>query len=252
VAGPVKVADNSGYYTVRRGDNLWTISRAFQVSIPAIRSHNGLRSDNLRIGQRIRIPGQGLQTQSSQPTIGPSASSQRVSIPEGGISYRVKRGDNLTAIAQRHGVSIEQIRSANSLRSDNIQVGQTIRIPGVGGQLQQMASSEPKVHVVRRGENLWMISKRYGVTIDELRAANRMRGDQVRIGQKLSIPSEQQAGGSYLAPSRKTVHVVRRGENLWMISQKYGASIQQIKRVNNLSESRIIPGKRLLIPSSSS
>ncbi|TVQ78032.1 MAG: LysM peptidoglycan-binding domain-containing protein [Bradymonadales bacterium] len=249
VAGPVRVADNSGFYTVRRGDNLWRISRSFRVSIPALRSANSLSSDTLRPGQRLRIPGQGQAVQSSQAAV--ASSSATPSAASGGTSvvHRVRPGDTLWAISQQYQVTVAQIRSANSLRGDQIRVGQQLRIPGAS--VAAATASEPRVHVVRRGENLWMISRRYGVSIPEIRSANSLRGDRLQIGQRLTIPAVGQAGGSQRQGERQ-IHIVRRGENLWMISQRYGTTIQQIKRANDLSESRIMPGKRLVIPPNAS
>ncbi|MBU2098807.1 MAG: N-acetylmuramoyl-L-alanine amidase [Gammaproteobacteria bacterium] len=104
--------------------------------------------------------------------------------------YVVSRGDSLSLIAQRNNVSLSQLRSANNLRSDNIQIGQTLRIPGSGPALIA-ASAPPQVseHTIVRGETLSGIAQRYSISLSRLREANQLRNDTIRVGQVLVIPA---------------------------------------------------------------
>ncbi|MDP2128648.1 MAG: N-acetylmuramoyl-L-alanine amidase [Pseudohongiella sp.] len=104
--------------------------------------------------------------------------------------YVVTRGDSLSLIAQRNNVSLSQLRSANNLRSDNIQVGQKLRIPGAGPTLVA-ASAPPQVsqHTIARGETLSGIAQRYSISLSRLREANQLRNDTIRVGQVLVIPA---------------------------------------------------------------
>lgn len=104
--------------------------------------------------------------------------------------YVVVRGDSLSLIAQRHNVSLSQLRSANSLRSDTIHVSQTLRIPS-GGPALIAAVAPPQVseHTIARGETLSGIAARYSISLSRLREANRLRNDTIRVGQVLVIPA---------------------------------------------------------------
>jgi len=97
------------------------------------------------------------------------------------LIYKVERGDNLTRIARRFGVSIEDIVRANHLkRGDHLGVGDLLLVVA--------AEQEPVVHTVKRGENLTLIAQRYGVSLDSLLQANRLdRSDFLRVGQELVI-----------------------------------------------------------------
>ena len=103
--------------------------------------------------------------------------------------YIVGRGDSLSLIAQRHNVSLSQLRSANSLRSDTIHIGQSLRIPGAGPALIAVAAP-PQVseHTITRGETLSGIAARYSISLSRLREANHLRNDTIRVGQVLVIP----------------------------------------------------------------
>lgn len=103
--------------------------------------------------------------------------------------YVVQRGDSLSLIAQRHNVNVSQLRAANSLRGDIVQLGQTLTIPG-GGPVP-VVSAPPTVseHTISRGETLSGIAQRYRVSLSRLREANDLRNDTIRIGQVLLIPA---------------------------------------------------------------
>lgn len=104
--------------------------------------------------------------------------------------YIVARGDSLSLIAQRHNVSLSHLRSANSLRTDTIHVGQALRIPGAGPALiAAVAPAQVSEHTITRGETLSGIAARYSVSVSRLREANRLRNDTIRVGQVLLIPT---------------------------------------------------------------
>lgn len=99
---------------------------------------------------------------------------------DGSVSYTVKRGDTLAAIARDGGVSVAELRDANNLSGDRILAGQTLLVPPTAG--------EPLVHVVVRGENLSVIARRHEVSVAAIRQANGLKSDQILVGQQLLIP----------------------------------------------------------------
>lgn len=110
--------------------------------------------------------------------------------------YRIRRGDTLSRIAQRHGVSIASIKDFNSLRNiHTLRVGQKLVIPvsvkrkRTNSQSHRtvVASSKERKHVVANGETLWSISRRYGCSVDQLKRWNKMRSTSIRAGQVISI-----------------------------------------------------------------
>ncbi len=95
-------------YTVKSGDTLWLLANRFGTTVDDIKRLNGLRSDNLQIGQVLQIP-----TQQSSPY----------------FDYTVKSGDTLWLLANRFGTTVDEIKQMNGLKSDNLQIGQVLRIP---------------------------------------------------------------------------------------------------------------------------
>lgn len=113
--------------------------------------------------------------------------------------YLVRNGDSLWSIANRNGTTVAALRSANSLGSDLLQVGQKLQIPAIGSGPAQVAAApavvetvavaEPQEvsHKVRRGETLWRIARRYGSSVDHLRSENGLAGDLLQVGQVLRV-----------------------------------------------------------------
>ncbi len=97
-------------------------------------------------------------------------------------TYMVKRGDSLSVIAQRYGVSMSELKSANGLSSNTIRIGQELKIPGAD-------SLEAEEHTIRRGETLSEIAQRYQISLGSLRQANNITSDRIMVGQVLKIPN---------------------------------------------------------------
>ena len=100
-------------------------------------------------------------------------------------SYIVKRGDTLSEIAERFGLSMADLKSANNLSSNSIQVGQSLSIPGQGYSPLPVLVE----HTISRGETLSQIAVSYSVPLDELRRANELNNDKIRVGQVIKIPT---------------------------------------------------------------
>jgi LysM repeat protein len=160
----------------------------------------------------------------------------------------VQRGETLSSIARRYGSTVSALAQVNGLRNPNyIWVGQRLRIPS-GGSF----SGGGYVHVVRYGEHLSLIARRYGTTVSAIVQANGLRNaNYIWAGQRLRIPGATggSGGGGTALPSG-TVHVVRRGETLAGIGLRYGTSAAAIASANGLRNPNLIyVGQRLRIPS---
>lgn len=195
--------------------------------------------------------------------------------------YRVRRGDNLSTIARRFRTTIAYLRDVNDLpRGRSLKIGQRLyvpdRTPVSNRQVARAASNGSQTaqavrvasnggvagrfHIVQSGDNLYTIARRYGTTVQELsRLNNIQRGRVLRVGTRLRLPGDdstsapRQSSNSNArrpASARSKVHVVRRGENLSLIAQRYNVAVSDLKRQNKLrNPSHVMVGARLVIPS---
>lgn len=218
------------YYTVQRGDSLYSIASRYGVTVSALREANNLTTDVLQIGQILIIPGQG--------------SSGETPPNEGGTisTYTVRSGDSLWSIASRYGISVEELRNANNLTSDVLQIGQVLRIPNQG---TTPPPSGGTTYTVQRGDSLWSIATRFNTTVAELKRQNNLTSDALEIGQVLVIPAS--SSGEESTTSRYTV---QSGDSLWSIAKKFNTTVDEIKRLNGLSNNSLRIGQTLLIPTS--
>ncbi len=118
------------------------------------------------------------------------------------IRYRVRSGDYLGKIAERYGVGVSQIKNWNGLRSNNLRIGQRLTIYPRGSNVNikptkkkssiksttSSKSPNDKVHVVKKGDSLWTISRKYpGISIEDLRKWNGISGNNLKPGMKLNL-----------------------------------------------------------------
>jgi N-acetylmuramoyl-L-alanine amidase len=104
--------------------------------------------------------------------------------------YTVQRGDSLSVLAQRFGVSAAALKSANNFSSDTIRVGQRLTIPGSGSPtMTLMPEAVVSEYKIARGDTLSGIAERYRISLPRLREANNLPNDRIRVGQVLIIPS---------------------------------------------------------------
>ncbi|MBN3155387.1 N-acetylmuramoyl-L-alanine amidase AmiB [Pectobacterium brasiliense] len=114
-----KASAGSTRHTVARGETLSSIARRYGVSLAAMRDVNKLNKDIVWVGQRLNIPATGTRQTASTPAPKKAAP----------VKHKVVKGDSLSAIAARYGVSMKEIQQANNMRSGTVQLGQTLVIP---------------------------------------------------------------------------------------------------------------------------
>lgn len=100
--------------------------------------------------------------------------------------YRVRSGDSLYSISRRFGMSVSQLRSLNGIRGNVVRVGQSLRI-----QSQTVSGPIASRYRVRRGDNLYLIARRFGSSVSEIKQLNRLERNRIYVGQVLKVPAEQ-------------------------------------------------------------
>ena len=224
-------------YIVKAGDTLYGISNQYGVSVTELASLNNVDANSLKVGQKLIIPSKsGLN-------------------PDNMFMYTVKKGDSLYAIAKLYGTSVDEIKKLNYLTSNSLIVGQVLRIPEVYTKPDDMIVPNYISYTVKKGDTLYSIAKKYGVSADTIIQDNNLKNSNLSVGQILRIRSGEGEvlecfGEDYNdSISNYKTYIVQKGDSLYTISRRYGVSVDDIKRVNNLKSNTLSIGQELLIPS---
>ena len=174
--------------------------------------------------------------------------------------YRVRAGDNLHTIANRHHLTVATLKDINKLTSNHLRVGQVLSIPGTGAAepstaLHQMAaapSNQTTRYRVKSGDTLWQIANSHQVPLKELQRWNKLDSrSKLRLGQVLLIHGKS---GNTMASNKTeprqnvTYYRVKQGDSLYMIAQRFKVDVKRLQSWNPRSDSRLLkPGQTLTL-----
>ena len=257
-------------YVVKKGDNLYDLSRKFGVSVEDITELNKLKNNNLGIGDELLVPINNLRSNNN---------------------YVVKSGDTISQIADKHGIKSKDLKSANNLKNDRLQIGQKLSIPLQSNtktnetvsvidtklesiQYETSVAPEntqreiPNVYLVKRGDTLGHIAEKHAIKTSQLKKANNLKNHALQIGQKLVIPNlfvetketpdTKKATNSTKPDLSKTeksnldltvsnVYTVKKGDTIYDLSNKFRISKDNLTKWNNLDKSSLSIGQKLYL-----
>lgn len=216
--GYTDLTDNT--YIVQKGDSLWSIAKKYNITVEELKSFNNLTSNLLNVGQVLKIP-------------------KNQEIPENYTIYTVQKGDTLYKIANEYGLNVDELITYNNLSSTNLSIGQKLLIPN-----ESMESSEYDTYIVKAGDSLYRIAINYNTTVDNLMDINNLSTNLLSIGQKLLVPKKNnQAQDSFN-------YTVKLGDTLYSIANNYNVTVDEIKKLNNITSNLLTVGQILKLPSS--
>ena len=234
-------------HRVTKGESLWLIARRYGVPLADLVSWNRLDPE------AWLMPGQTLELRESS---GPSVPAATASAKRESGRYIVRNGDSLWLIARRQGVSVDDLVAWNRLDPDGwLMPGQILELresarPSVPATTAS-AKRESGRYIVRNGDSLWLIARRYGVSVRDLGTWNGLDPDDWLVpGQVLRVhePPRLTLATSTLRTGKRESerHVVRDGENLWLIARRYGVSVRELRAWNGLDpDDWLMPGEIL-------
>ena len=205
-------------YIVKRGDNLYSIANNLGISVESLKNANGISGNLITVGQILKIP------------------TNEDKIPSDYMIYTVKNGDSLWNIANKYNVSVNDIVDYNNLGTTLLQIGQQLLIPNNNEITENDKTG--LTYIVKNGDSLWSIAKRYNITVDELKNANGLTNNLLTIGMTLTIPKT----------TEYKTYIVKSGDSLWKIAQENNININDLIALNNLTNTVLQIGQQLLIP----
>ena len=282
------------YYTVRRGDNLGEIADKYNVSIADLKKWNRLKSNSVARGKSLKI----ITNESVVQTIKKEQKTENLSIEnitdkqqiaasevkfskeekakkliktdtlsaDVASYYVVQKGDNLSNIAKNHNVTVAEIKEWNHLSNASIQLGMSLQIAdkavNSNVEIASMTKTENVEYIVKKGDNLGNIAKKFGSSLDDLKQWNNLQDNTIAIGNSLIVAKSEveiakpetpesfkkKENLASVSKNKGINYYVKKGDSLYSIAKKYpGVTISDIKKWNDLRAEDLKPGMKLKI-----
>ncbi|WP_405118062.1 LysM peptidoglycan-binding domain-containing protein [Pseudomonas leptonychotis] len=174
--------------------------------------------------------------------------------------YRVRSGDSLHSIANRHQLTVSTLKDINKLSGNNLSIGQMLSIPAQPGIPERepvfqrtVVHSEPsRTYRVKNGDNLWQIARNHKVAVKDVQRWNKLSGNSLRVGQVLTLragPPSSGASGSKGNSSRQsaTYYKVRQGDSLYLIAKRFKVPMKNLQSWNPRAGKALKPGQTLTL-----
>lgn len=209
-----KEGESQEIYTVKKGDSLWKIANKYNTTVEKLKSANNLKTNTLSVGQKLVIPSISVS-------------------PEVSDRYIVQKGDSLWSIANKFNMTVSELKNLNNLTNNLLSIGQVLKI-------KDSSNNGKTTYTVQKGDSLWVIANKYGITTEELKSYNNLKSNLLSIGQVLKIPQGK--------TSTENIYTVKKGDSLWTIANRYNTTVEKIKVLNNLTSNLLSIGQHLKIP----
>ena len=187
-------------YQVEKGDSLWKIAKKFHTTIPKLKEWNELSNDSI-------IPNQVLTV--SEPVTSKSNVKK---------TYTVQAGDTLIAIANKHNISLAELKLWNNLNSDLIYPGDTLVISPEDEKMTTSKQTKPSnIYTVKKGDSLWKIAYQHGTTVAYLKQLNHLHSNLIFPNQQIQLTANKK-------------YIVKAGDTLSSIAKTYGVTVKGLKK----------------------
>ncbi|MGG3449188.1 peptidoglycan endopeptidase [Domibacillus aminovorans] len=238
-------------YTVKSGDSLGLIASRYKTTVASLKQLNGLKSDAIYVGQKLKVSGTALKPATSKPSTTTTSTSM----------YIVKSGDSLGVIASRYKTTVASLKQLNGLTSGMIYVGQKLKVSGEGATTSPPTSKPSTTttttgtYVVKSGDSLGLIASSYKTTVASLKQLNGLTSDVIYVGQKLKVngkstPSTSKPSTTVPSTTGGT-YIVKSGDSLSIIASRNGMTVSALKQMNGLKSDVIFVGQKLKVAAGS-
>ncbi|PIQ08693.1 MAG: hypothetical protein COW71_10210 [Ignavibacteriales bacterium CG18_big_fil_WC_8_21_14_2_50_31_20] len=245
-------------HKVKNGQTLSHIALKYGVKVSDLKKWNNLKSSRINVGKKLHVYVGSSKHVESYSKNNNSSENNNDSKSGKFISYKIKKGDTISEIAENYGVSSSQLRRWNNLRNNKIVVGKSLKVYSskTSGSATKLVENESKngVYTIKRGDTIGQIAENHNVSIEELKSWNNLDNNAIVAGKTLQIqPSEnisktqESVDTNLITKKDKTIYVVKNGDTIGHIAERYSVSSNEIRNWNNLKGNKIIVGQELIV-----
>ncbi|HEY5593041.1 MAG TPA: LysM peptidoglycan-binding domain-containing protein [Paludibacter sp.] len=276
------------YHRVKSGETLSSIAHKYGISITELKRKNDLKGNKIKRKQQLKIKDEEtimviepLKDLANNPTEITNKTKNdnsevtsvepTVSTPTS-VSHIIKKGETLFSISKLYKISVEELKKINKLQTGNIRPGQELKISQISEPISNVALSKSEIqkkvttHKVISGESLFSIAKMYNVTTEELKKINDLTRSNIHAGQEIIIYSgteiakadlktntnlkEKEVVKKEVMTPKNKIYKVKKGESLISIAKDFNMSVEDLKKMNNLTDNKIKFGQELVVSQS--
>ncbi|AFH49458.1 Membrane-bound lytic murein transglycosylase D [Ignavibacterium album JCM 16511] len=240
------------YHRIRKGETLNQIASSYGVTTDQLRDWNDINGNKIYVGRKLKIYTDGRTTNKSKTEIVSYTSTNL-------YKYKVRRGDSLSEIADKFGVSIAELKKWNGLKGNSIAAGKTLKIFSSSssssyGDITTKNSSNLTYYKVNPGETIGQIAEKFKVKISDIQNWNNLTGNKIMAGSRLKIYSNTSVNDIDVERVRNSArsegtHIIRKGETISSIAAMYNVSVSDLRKWNNLEDDNIQAGEKLVVSS---
>lgn len=258
-------------YTVKAGDSVWSVSNKYGITMAQLIQWNNIQNNFIYPGQQLTVSNSG-STNSASSNTGSSANTNNSSSANTGSSssqgtYTVKAGESVWSVANKNGITMNQLIEWNNIKNNFIYPGQQLIVKG--GNLvntntgsttsaakpntpntsatTSTSSSGNTMYTVKAGESVWSVANKHHITMDQLIEWNNIKNNFIYPGQQVIVKKGSSQTTNQQAPAGSKTYTVKSGESVWGVADSHGITMAQLIEWNNIKNNFIYPGQTLIV-----
>ena len=253
----VSFQDVTKFHKVKKGDNLSEIAAKYDVAMSDIKKWNKLKNNNVALGKSLKI----ITNERVVTTVKKLVKSENIAATEKSKKeaventdkpedfYIVEQGDNLSTIAKKHNITIDELKKWNNLQDNTIQLESKLKIADITNK-DDKTQVAPKIEIrtveysVQAGDNLGSIARKNNVAVSDIKLWNELSDDNIQLGDKLIVAKKLVVDNNQTIAEKSSKkeklskvdreddhYYVKKGDSLFSIAKKYpGVSVSDIKK----------------------
>ncbi|HGF7129458.1 TPA: LysM peptidoglycan-binding domain-containing protein [Enterococcus faecium] len=258
-------------YTVKAGDSVWSVSNKYGITMAQLIQWNNIQNNFIYPGQQLTVSNSG-STNSASSNTGSSANTNNSSSANTGSSssqgtYTVKAGESVWSVANKNGITMNQLIEWNNIKNNFIYPGQQLIVKGGNSTntntgsttsaakpntpntsaTTSTSSSGNTMYTVKAGESVWSVANKHHITMDQLIEWNNIKNNFIYPGQQVIVKKGSSQTTNQQSPAGSKTYTVKSGESVWGVADSHGITMAQLIEWNNIKNNFVYPGQTLIV-----
>ncbi len=256
-------------YTVKAGDSVWSVSNKYGITMAQLIQWNNIQNNFIYPGQQLTVSNSGStnSTSGSSSTNTNNSSSVNTGSSSSQGTYTVKAGESVWSVANKNGITMDQLIEWNNIKNNFIYPGQQLIVKGgtsantnTGSTTSAAKPNTPNtsattstsstgntMYTVKAGESVWSVANKHHITMDQLIEWNNIKNNFIYPGQQVIVKKGSSQSTNQQSVTGSKTYTVKSGESVWSVADSHGITMAQLIEWNNIKNNFIYPGQTLIV-----